>query len=1289
MKPARVLIAVLLVALIAAAGVRVAAAQAASQAGVERLSLMGIVLDPSGGLVQGADVVLVHLETGTVHATSTEADGTFHCPRLPAGHYRVTVTHAGFSTIVLDEVALSDAVQPHLRVVLEVGSIQETVVVRGQASTVQTIPASVAATLNVRDLARLPLNDRDVLALIALLPGIDATADGPHAQPVGLPPEAASVTMDGISLRDNYVRTADGFFLRLIPRLDAIGEATFLRSAQEADSSAQEAAEIRLTTRAGTNQFRGSGYYYLRHDWLNTNTWFNRRDHLPKPALVQHQPGARVGGPIVIPKVWDGRNKGFFFVNYEEFYQPSTITSTRTVLRPEAQEGWFLYNTASGVERVNLLELAAAHGQLASVDPIVGALLADIRAATARTGTLTELVNPSIERYVFQQPGTNHNQYPTVRIDFNLTKAHRLTASVNAQRTAATPDAGGGRQRAFPGFPVVGIQRSTRYNWQASLRSTFGKRVVNEFRFGMSGGISDSNGNMTAAMWSGTSVANQAGYQLNLGAMGISHAGVGSTSTSLRESPGRVIENTLSWTRGSHHLSFGGSLTRSSFWTRNQTLVPSISFGVVTGDPAESLFSADTIPGASSSDLSNARALYALLVGRVSSISRNARIDAATDRYVVLGPSRVEGRMYDVALYAQDGWRVRPDLTVTAGLRYDLQLPFRPLNNSYSTATIADLFGVTGVGPDFKPGSVVTGLGYLFQPGVLEGQPPTYKPFEQDTRAFNIDWNNLSPSVSVAWMPSPTHRLLRRLLGSSGDTVIRGGFSRGYHRNSISDYTEVFGANPGMQIDASRSLALGNLGELPLLLRESDRLGPPAIQETRVYPMPPPTTTGSVNLFDPNITAQSSENWSIGVQRALSKTIAIELRYADSRTSGGWAEYNYNEYNIIENGFLDEFKRAQANLQANIAAGRGSTFKYYGPGTDTSPLPIFLAYFEGVPLPEAGDPSKYTSSSFSSTTFLGPLAAYNPSPYGMADLLDGSASRRANALAAGLPPNFLVVNPDMLGGAKLTANGGASRHRNVQIELRRRMSGGLQFQISYAWQTGDWLRHFSFRRPRVRMHQTGGDSSIAHTLRLNWIYELPIGQGQRFLSGAGSRLDRLVGGWSFQGTGRVQSGRLVDFGNVRLVGFTKKDLARMFRIRLDEDRKVWMLPQDVIDNTVKAFSVSATDPSGYGPLGPPSGRYFAPANGPDCLETVPGWGDCGLRSVIVAGPPLIRFDMSLAKQIPLSGRVNVELRAEVFNVFNRTNFPPITGLGSNPDSFEVGWAIDQSRTSQLVLRINW
>ncbi|HXH06517.1 MAG TPA: TonB-dependent receptor [Vicinamibacterales bacterium] len=1270
-----------------------AAAEPVLGQGAVTAPLSGTVVDTSGGVLPGADVVVRNDATGATYTTVTNEQGIFTIPALNPGRYTVTVSLAGFKTVTLNDVEINAGVPAAVRAVLEVGQLQETVTVEAASSLVQTQTAAVATTLTVTQVSNLPLTSRNTLDFVPFLPGVNTPGGNRDSTINGLPQSAINITLDGMNIQDNHLKTTDGFFARLSPRLDAVEEVTVATAAQGAEATGQGAVQIRFVTRSGTNDFRGSVYHYYRDDALRANTWFNKRNNLPKPELLQNQPGFRVGGPLSFPGLWSGRNRAFYFVNYEEFRQPQDISRNRTILHPRALAGFFRYNVTVGgqtqVREVNVLDLAARHGHLASIDPTIGKVLADIQAAVTGTGTVTDLTDPLFQRFSFLVPQRAHNRYPTGRLDFNLNSRHRLTASLNYQHILSTPDTLNGRDPIFPGFPVTGRQDSHRYTTKGTLRSTLSSNLVNEFAVGATGGPTYFSNELNPGMWGGTPVADQGGYHLNFnGALGISNPASGPTP-SAREASTKIVENTLSWLRGAHSFSFGGVFTQADVWLRNQTLVPTINFGIVTGDPADAMFTTANFPGASNTDLNRARALYAVLVGRISSITANARIDEQ-GRYQYLGPSLQRGRLRELDLFMQDAWRVRPDLTLNLGLRYVLQTPFYPLNDSYSTATMDDVCGISGRGP-------IAGCN-LFQPGVLAGRQPVFVQYPKGQYAYRMDKNNWAPSVGVAWTPTADDGFWRAVLGRPGDTVLRGGFAMAYNREGMSNFTDIFGANPGLVINVDRSLSLGNLGPLPLLFRDRGRLAPPSFPEAPQYPLTD-VVTGDVAIFAPDLRVPWTQSWSAGIQRALSTNMAVEVRYVGTRHRMGWETLNYNEINILENGFLEEFRRAQANLQANLAAGRGATFAYFGPGTGTSPLPIFLAYFSGLSGAAANSPASYTSTLFRNTTFVNPLAIYNPRPYSAAASLFSDATRRANALRAGLPPNFFVANPDLLGGAFVRGNGGATRFHGMQVELRRRMSGGLQFQASYAYGITGVSTFTSFRKPRLYRRDAGDEGEVTHAVKANWVYELPFGRGRRFASTVGPVLDRLIGGWSISGTARIQTGQLVNLGNVRLVGMTVDDVRKMFRTRIDESRRVWLLPQDVIDNTVRAFSVSATSPTGYGPLGPPSGRYFAPANGPDCIDVdgdadnslTDEFGDCGVGELVVRGPVFQNYDLSIVKRVPIKGRVDVEFRLEALNVFNNVNFEPVGGLGSDPDDFEVLGLLGQdvSRTVQLIWRVSW
>src|SRR5207244_8808638 len=207
---------------------------------------------------------------------------------------------------------------------------------------------------------------------------------------------------------------------------------------------------------------------------------------------------------------------------------------------------------------------------------------------------------------------------------------------------------------------------------------------------------------------------------------------------------------------------------------------------------------------------------------------------------------------------------------------------------------------------------------------------------------------------------------------------------------------------------------------------------------------------------------------------------------------------------------------------------------------------------------------------------------------------------------------------------------GGTRYNAVQLEFRKRMSNGLAFNTSYAWGNAYITQRYGLQKAPVEVLPTGQVGGVAHAVKGNWLYELPFGRGD------GSGKDLLVGGWSIDGVARLQTGEMLDFGNVRLVGMDVDEFRKAIDLRFASNGQAHILPDDIIQNTVRAFAVSATSPNGY-TLGAPTGRYLAPANGPDCIETTPSYGDCGVRSLVVNGPPLVRFDLSLVKRVKIRG----------------------------------------------------
>jgi hypothetical protein len=1253
-------------------------------------TLTGTVLDTSGATIPGATVTARNNGTNVTTEVTSSTQGQFTIPALPPGTYTVTVTLEGFKTAVYNDVILNAGVVTPINARLEVGGLAETVTVEGATALVQTVSSSVSSTINTKQIESLPLTSRNVMDFVTFLPGVQTPGGLRQSSINGLPRAAINVTLDGVNVQDNTLRNTDGFFTIVQPRLDAIEEVTVSTAAGESVGGGSGAVQIRFTTRSGTNTYSGSLYHYYRNDALNENTWFNKRNDVDKANLLQHQRGGRLGGPIRLPGLYDGRGKAFFFFNVENFYQPSEVTRNRTILHEQARAGIFRYDLGGGnVGTVDLLGLAAANGQIASMDPTIQKLLADIRQATGTTGSVISSGNPLHELYTWNVQAEANNWFPTYRVDYNFTDRQRFSTVLNWHTFSSLPDTLNGFDPFFPGFPVIGSQTSRRVSSSNTLRSTFGANVVNEARFAYQGSpVEFFNEQFDPALWS-QPFGGQGGFHLNLGAGGISNAGPTPNAQSRNVNTFRV-ENTLSWLRGSHNISVGGSFDRMDSWNKFKTTVPSVAFGVVPTDPAIGMFVGANFPGASATQIAAAQNLYALLTGRVSSLGGVARVDASTGKYVYAGLGLEESRLETFGFYAQDSWRMRPNLSVNLGVRWDVQRPFRALNSSYATATIDSVWGRSGYRPGCDLSLATPETCNLFKPGEMPGQPTVYERWNAGTPAYNTDWNNVAPSVGFNWSPDRREGILGALMGNPGDFVVRGGFARGFQQPGMTEYRGRFSGNPGLAISVARNSSLNNLGPAPLLLSNSAGMQPPAFNEDPVFPNSG-LVTNSVNAFDPNIQIPYSDSWTAGIQRGLTRNMAMEVRYVGTRSRQQWTTYNYNELNIIESGVLNEFILAQQNLQANLAAGRGGNFRYFGPGTGTHPLPTILGYFRGPGDPN--NPAHYNSALFQNATFLNPLSRFNPNPFSFGAALDSDGARRANALNAGLPANLLRANPDKLGGANVYGHGGFSNYNSVQFELRRRLANGVQFDASYVYGVGDTSARYSFRAPRETVKRAGTtEGEVTHAFKLNWMLELPFGQGKRFASNANPVLDRIIGGWQIHGNARVQSGIWADFGNVRMIGFSEKDLRKMFNTRINENQRVFMLPADIITETIKAFSTSPTSATGYGNQGPPSGRYFAPAMGPDCLETIAaGYGDCGTRTLAVRGPMFKEVDISLMKVVPIVNRVRAEFRVEMLNALNSVNYVPRASTSTNLANHEAIalTGTNVARVIQLVSRISW
>ncbi len=339
-------------------------------------SISGIVKDADGSVLPGVAVIVKNDTAGTQQEVTTDAEGRYQVTALGAGTYTVSASLSGFKTATAKAISVAPGQPVAIPLVLEIGQLEETVWVMSSSELINTQNGTVAATLNADQLTRMPTPTRNALNAVAFLPGVNTTGTNRDSTINGLPESFLSITLDGVSNNDNFLRNTDGFFASVTPRQDAVEAVSVTLSAAGAQvGGGAGAVTMAFQTRSGGNRFTGSAYEYYRNPAFNSNYVFNEINQHGKNEVKLHTFGARAGGPIVIPGLYDGHNKAFYFVHYEQIRFPNSFTRTRTVFNRRVADGWFRYQVGTETREVNVLKLAAANGQISAKDPTMMKML--------------------------------------------------------------------------------------------------------------------------------------------------------------------------------------------------------------------------------------------------------------------------------------------------------------------------------------------------------------------------------------------------------------------------------------------------------------------------------------------------------------------------------------------------------------------------------------------------------------------------------------------------------------------------------------------------------------------------------------------------------------------------------------------------------------------------------------------------------------------------------------------------------------------------------------------------
>ena len=1271
--------------------------------------MSGVVTDPTGAAVPAAEVQVTNTNTDFSARTNTNERGEWSVPSLPAGKYKVTVQKQGFRMATVSEVVMEAGVPATVPVKLEVGQATETVEVSAGAEIVQATSAEISNTMTGRQLTDLPFATRNSVELLVNEPGTQTPTTPRSSSINGLPKGALNVTIDGMNTQDNMLKSSDGFFSYVYTPVDAVEEVTMSTSASGVDSTGQGGAQIKFITRSGTNQFHGGVFWQTRNTDLDANYFYNNQVGTPRDIIKLNQGGGHLGGPAL-------KNKIFFFTNYEIYRLPGTQNYTRTILSPTALTGVYQYAANGTLNSVNLYQLA---GQMNATLP------STVRAyPTAADPTLLKtfnlinqlsangIVKPNstngdytTSTLTYQPNGLQNNWYSTSRIDYNITEKHHLSLVYNFDHYLSTPDF---LNNVVPEYPGTGTvlgsnvetgQRSNRFDGTLTLRSVLSPRLTNEWRGGLNGGtvlFFDALNDGLYSTWRG--------FIPTFG--GISGV-TSSTSAQRRNAPVKDIADTVSWVKGSHQFSFGGNFDQINIFQSISftSVMPQIAMGIVNGDPiitgATNMFSAANFPGASQTQLTQAENLYANLTGRVSSIS-SAVAAVSQGQYQFGIPPVDRDSIREYGLFATDTWRVAPSLTLSLGLRAEKQGHFVNTNDLYnSVGGIAGIYGVSGVG-------------HLFQPGVLTGQAPTLVPANQSPGYDQpIVW---APSIGVAWQLPGGEGLKGILLGKhAGATVIRAGYAIATVREGFNVFTQIWGSNPGLSVSTSVSNSTfpTNFGAAG-----SVQFSDPTLP-SRPPSLPPSLAGVSLYDFDPHLRMGYVQSWNIGIQRELTRNTVMEVRYTGNHGTDLWRLLNLNETNIYENGFLQDFLAAQSNLLIARNTPAGSVT-----GASTGPTSINFGN-QGLPGQKNLSIIPTAIGSSSDTTTANNLI-YNQAGT-LAAAIDGNATRMGNLTKAGFPVNFFQVNPATAGSSVfLLTNQGSSYYDAGQIEVRRRMAVGLQVDGSYVFSKAlavgatnssiDNLTALTIRN--LALDKAPEPFDIRHALKFNSIYEFPFGAGKHFLGNVHNPVVRgLISGWQLAEVVRLQSGTPLGLASyatttqnanagVILHNITLKQLQSEMGIYKTgysgpNGGIVYYLPPppasvaaaggtatlnssnntSIITNTQAAFGVNGLQYTQVDPSAPYIGPAPAGQFGCNCFLYLP-WQR--------------HFDVSLTKHTRIKERYDLEFRAQALDVLNMTNFLP--GANTTSSTFgqvtsayrDISGTVDPgSRIIEFVLRLNF
>lgn len=1179
--------------------------------------LSGTVTDPSGAVVTGAKVEALNLDTGVKRETTTDASGIYVFSQIVPGNYRLTVSAAGFSSANVEGLRLLVNTPATVPVKLELGAVTETVSVAAEATQINTVDATVGNAFGSKPILQLPFEARNVVGLLALQPGVTYAGDNlPNSYRGGNvnggKSDQANVTLDGVDVNDQQNR--DPFTSVLRVTLDSVQEFRVVTTNANADMGRSSGAQIALVTKSGTNELHGALYHFLRNKATNANSFFNNQavsaqnpKGVPLQKLNRNIFGAAIGGPLI-------KNRLFLFGNYEGRKDRREDSVLATVPTAEMRQGILRYVRRDGtIATVTPQELATRVDPL-GIGPSQAALAVLQRYPLPNEATAGDSLNTSGFR--FNAPVTLDYHTWISRLDWYIDSSnkHQVFVRGNFQDDVSRS------APQFPGMPPNNTNLNNSKGLAVGLNSLVASNMVNVFRYGI-----------TRVSFENTGILLQPFVSFR-GLTTIQ----GTDRPFIRRTPVHTFSDDFSWMKGKHEIKFGAQIrlirnNRVNYANSFPTASTNSSWLTQSGAQLNAPF-ADMLPTFRISWRDAAMAV----MGVVS--QGNARYVYAKDGSVfpVGTPVIRNFQAEEYEMYVQDTWRVLPQLTVTAGLRWSLMPPVyerdgyqtvseQPLNEWFNDRVrLAD---------EGRSQDEVKPVRYILkeQPGGRDIYPFHKK--------------NFAPRVALAWSPDQ-RTSVRAGFGMYYDAM-GSGLMVNYDNSALGLTTQL--TNPSARLSLATAPRFVDFTTIPqgLLLP-----APPG-----GFPATAPDAFAIINSQDDQLQFPYTMNMNFAVSREFRGGFFVQGAYVSrlarrSLTSEDIAMPT----NLRDPSSGMRYFEAATQLALLARADTPTSqvpkipfwenmFPEAAGGGLTATQAMYESYAENAP--------DYTYALYLADVYCYPGCA-KTGPYTL-------FNRQYSYLRTLRSIGFGNYHAFQLTARKRWRNGD-------QIELNYTLSKSIDMastpEISTATQ-GVIINAFDRRQFRAV-----SDYDSRHQANANWVYNLPFGRGQRWMN-QNRALDLLFGGWQLSGLFRVSSGLPTSAGNGRF----------------------WPTNWNITGYATPVGTFEdGTNKNAPPPPGGKSGAniFQDPARAVQAFDyTLPG--QAGSRNII-RGDGNFNIDAGLMKRFSVTESVSAQFRWEVFNATNSVRFDPLSANISLGDVGSFGRYTDTltlPRVMQFALRLEF